>query len=116
MSVTATKFITAATAAALNTAIAAEIAASRYPVGRPIITRVKQYPAKLSFSQRIDTGATAVAEFRLIEADSLDALTTSLTTEIAAGRLPSGDPIQVNVGNQEYGPWKFYQATAKAGA
>jgi len=114
MAVTASKYIVASSIAALNTAIAAEIAASRYPVGNVIVSRTHGYPAKFDYAQRIDTGATAVTQYKVLEANSIADLGTQLTAEIAASRLPVGDPTVVSVGPDGTFKNRFYQATATA--
>lgn len=114
MAVTASKLIAASSIAALNAAIATEIAATRYPVGQVIATRTKEYPAKYEFAQRIDTGATAMVGYKVLEATSAADLTAQLATQIAAGYLPVGDPISIQVGAPGVYKAHYYQAVSKA--
>lgn len=111
MPITASKLITASTVAALNALIAAEITADRHPGGQLLVVRTKEYPAKYDLSLRIDSTADQeYTAYRIIEADSAAEMTTKLATEIAASRLPVGDPVAV-VANERYQA-RYFQATA----
>ena len=111
MAITASKFITAKTVAALNALIATEIAADRHPAGQLLVTRTKEYPAQYELGIRIDSTADQeYTAFTVVEAATLADLGTKLTTEIAAARLPVGDPVSV-VANERYQA-RYFQATA----
>lgn len=117
MAISTYKMNSASTIAALNALLAIEIAASRMPFGQVLIERVQEYPARFKFSMASATGGVAVSAFNVVEADSPAELAVAITTEIAASRLPVGDPITINTSNGDgltKNKQKYFQSTATA--
>ena len=114
MAISTYKMNTANSVAALNTLLVAEIAASRMPFGQLLVERAQEYPARFKYSIATCTGGVAVTAFKVVEADSPANLAAAITTEIAAARLPMGDPITIDAGNADgtiSHRHKYYQCT-----
>lgn len=110
-----TKIVTARSAAALNTLIAAEILAGNSPVGVPQYCLFQPYPELWTISISVVVGNNAVTSFKLLSAATPAALSTLVNTEITGGAALMGGhtalPSQSNTSRATY-----FQATYKGSA
>lgn len=109
MAITAYKFIQDDDVAGLNAQIATEIAATRYPIGALGVAPKQEYPAKFWLTLGIGTGAGALTECKVLQADTLAALNTQITTEIAASNLPIGGIIAVPLAPGNPKKYRYFQ-------
>ena len=110
MAITAYKYLQAANVADLNTAIATEIAASRYPIGDVSISEKQDYPAQFYVGVGVGTGAGALASYKVLQADTLTDLTTQVTAAIAGSDLPIGGLITKKLVPGNRTKYRYFQA------
>lgn len=99
MALTAYKIIEADTAAALTTAVTAEISGGNGPIGPPTVQLRQGWPVAVRYAQAIGIGVTTVTNYEVVAKATAAEMKTVLDARIGASWIMLGGVIAVPKGD-----------------